>query len=137
MTKSNSRCKPRPSQIKQVIECALKLFTDKAHFTTGRWAEDAKRNSLSAPKSPDACAWCLEGGLMKCSPDFPARASFGDANGVSPIYATTAEHLKAHLPREYVGMPLQSLNDDKGLPAVRRLLRKGLKSFEKKVKVKV
>src|SRR5687768_14551366 len=109
MTKSNSRRKPRPSTIKKVIECALKLFTYKAHFTTGRWAEDAKRNSIHEPKSPHACAWCLEGGLMKCSPDFPADASFGDANVVSPIYAATAEHLKAHLPREYVGMSLQSL----------------------------
>jgi hypothetical protein len=107
----------------------MKLFEDKSHFTTGVWARPAGGSPFNSvfAEDPTACAWCLEGGLQKCSPDFPSDAAYP-----SPIYDAVVSRLKPLMPKKYG--TLWELNDTEGLASVRRLLRKGLKSFEKKAK---
>lgn len=118
------------SQIKKVLECTIELFKDKSRFTTGTWARTNIGWRVSKPKSKDACSWCLEGGLMKCSPDFPKTATYVAADEVSAIFGATEQHLQSLLPKSSVS--LFDLNDSKGLPAVRKLLKMGLKSLETK-----
>lgn len=125
-TKTSKTKKPSKAQQIEVISCTLKLFENENQWTYGKWARDAKGFSVDRPKAKSACSWCLEGGLMKCSPDFPKT---GDNEATSPIYDAVVSTLLPIAKRSRHVHSLYELNDLGRLPAVRALLKAGLKKL--------
>ena len=121
--------KPTKAQIKKVLTCTLDLFKDKTKWTTDAWARDEAGCSIGNPKDPEAVCWCLDGGLMKCSPDFS-----GDINASSPIYDAAVDTLVPLAVKQAGTTGLYCLNDgvvekNGGLSGVRKLLRAGIKAL--------
>lgn len=136
---SKKSSSPTPTQVRKVLECTLALFKDKSRWTSAAWARDIRGGKIDEPKSEEACSWCLEGGLMKCSPDFPKG---GNSVAHSAIFDAAVQVLSP-IANKQAGAAgdLFFLNDsvvpeavprgNLGLTGVRKLLRKGIKALEK------
>lgn len=116
------------AEIKHGIECTLDLFkgaAGKKRWTTHLWGRDASGAGVN-PASKKACAWCLEGGIIKCTDgprtnDYTAPRRIGQA-----VFDFLSEVSGRHT-------SLHRINDQEGYDAVMKLLRDGKKAINKRI----
>lgn len=101
------------------------LFVDETKWTQWVGAKTAAGAPIS-PNDPQACCWCIVGGAYKVIREVAARGRESDV-----LHQAVIKALKEQIANPAGNfISLAEFNDDAEFPAVKRLIRDAIQTFE-------